>query len=80
VGVEFMRVDESSGTPNGPGDEPGTLADVYRAIERLKGRTLEDELAGLRRARQKLLAAVPKAAERARLAKQTVDSSDLGGG
>lgn len=65
-----MRADEPSGIKAGPDSDPGSLADVYRVIDSLKGRSLEEELAGLRRARMKLLAAVPEAAERARLAKQ----------
>jgi len=75
MGVGIVQVDETSSTPIRSVDEPGCPADVCTVIDRLKGRSLEEELAGLRRAREKLLAAVPEAAERARLAEPTRTST-----
>ena len=75
MGFRLMRVGEPSNAPIRPNDDAGSVADVYRAIESLKGRRLEGELAGLRKARERLLAAVPEAAERARLAEPSADES-----
>jgi hypothetical protein len=41
-------------------------ADIHRVIGSLKGRPLQEQLAGMLKARQRLLTAVPEAAERAR--------------
>jgi len=43
-------------------------ADIDRTIDNLEGRTLQEELTGLHKARRSLPAAVPRAAERARKA------------
>ena len=72
-----MQVEEAPRSPSGPTGEAGSLPDVYRVIDSLRGRSLEEEIAGLRRAREKLLAAVPTAAERARLAELSVDKSEI---
>lgn len=69
MGPGLMRTDGPSNSEVRQDSDPGSLADVYRVIDSLKGRSLEEELAGLRRARMKLLAAVPGAADRARLAR-----------
>ena len=73
-----MRADHPLGGEVRQNADPGSLADVYRVIDSLKGRSLEEELAGLRKARERLLAAVPKAAERARQAERISVQTNLG--
>jgi len=75
MGVGLVQVDETSSIPIRSVDEVESPTDVDSVIDRLKGRSLEEELAALRRAREKLLAAVPEAAERARLAEPTRTST-----
>lgn len=73
-----MSADEPPGGEVRQASDPGSLADVFRAIESLRGRSLEEEIAGLRNAREKLLAAVPEAAERARLAQRESEAAPNG--
>jgi len=78
MAVGLVQVDETSSTPIRSVKVPGSLADAYSVIDRLKGRSLEEELAGLRTAREKVLAVVPRAAEQGRLAEMTRISTPIG--